>query len=413
MSGAFFLCLVLQEMCLQMIDPEIFEEFRIRIDQVVASGAFVKASLGNYHGIEPELKKIYIRPVLIKGHKMLAFTYRYKTRDIFKNFFVDEGIALLEQFVVSGFRICTVLSTSGEFVLEVNKKGKVSLRESQTDLTRQVSLSHDRFKKRLIESGPNQLYLTQLGLTDKSGKVLKSGQDKYRQINRYIEILDSLVCSVPSGSIKHVCDMGSGKGYLTFALYDYLINVRKLDVSVTGVEYRADLVALCNNIAEKASFDKLRFVKGTIAEFSSDSVDLLIALHACDTATDDAIIKGIRCGAQLVVVAPCCHKQVRRQMEKVKVRNHLSPLTRHGVFMDRQSEMLTDAIRVLILEYFGYRVKVIEFISDVHTPKNVLIAGVKGNVSVARKAAILEDLTALKRYFGITEHYLERAFLQQ
>ena len=174
------------------------------------------------------------------------------------------------------------------------------------------------------------------------------------------------------------------------------------------------MVGLCNTVAKKSGFKKLNFAQGTIQDYDAENVNLLIALHACDTATDDAIFKGIKAGAELIVVAPCCHKQIRREIEKNKVNNDVSFLTKYGIFLERQAEMVTDGIRALILEYFGYKTKVFEFISDAHTPKNVLVVGIKslnplkGTSEEKRKAEILQKIKASKAYFGIGYHHLER-----
>jgi len=208
--------------------------------------------------------------------------------------------------------------------------------------------------------------------------------------------------------------MGSGKGYLTFALYDYLHQQLNLKAKVTGVEFRQDLVNLCNDIAKQANFSQLNFVEGTIEDYKVKEINLLIALHACDTATDDAIFKGIQANAELIVVAPCCHKQIRKAMEKNKVKNDVSFLTKHGIFLERQAEMVTDGIRALILEYYGYKTKVFEFISDAHTPKNVLVVGVKKAQNLKPKAQseertkILLKIKETKAYFGIDYHHLEK-----
>jgi len=195
---------------------------------------------------------------------------------------------------------------------------------------------------------------------------------------------------------------------LTFALYDYLTNVLALKPSVIGVEFRPDMVELCNSIAQNTGFDGLNFVEGTIENYDSTDTNILIALHACDTATDDAIYKGITAEADLIVVAPCCHKQIRREIEKNKASNELDFLTKYGIFLERQAEMVTDGIRALILEYFGYKTKVFQFISDAHTPKNVLVVGIKGKVNPKKQAEILEKLKATKAYFGIDYHHLEK-----
>jgi len=400
-----------------MSNQVYLQQFTDQLSESITTNTFVKISLGNYQGNEKELKNIYVRKVKIKRADMLSFTYRYKTRDIIKNFPIIEGITLVGNFISNDFKVATLFSTEKEVILEHGKKQLITLREKALVKPIQVSLSHNKEKKRLIVPvGKN--YLTELKLTDAEGNVFKNAQDKYKQINQYIEILNSLIKEFPSGSVKKIVDMGSGKGYLTFALYDYLQQLMKEDVQVTGVEYREDLVVLCNAIAERSGFSKLDFVQGTIEDYAVPAIDLLIALHACDTATDDAIYKGIKANAKLIVVAPCCHKQIRREMEKNKVTNELSFLTKYGIFMERQAEMVTDGIRALVLEYFGYKTKVFEFISDAHTPKNVLVVGIKTKDNGTRnkdqvaknKEEVLQKIKETKAYFGIGYHHLERLF---
>ena len=249
-----------------------------------------------------------------------------------------------------------------------------------------------------------------LKLTDEAGIVFKNAQDKYKQINHYIELLAPLLKEIPKRESLKVVDMGSGKGYLTFALYDYLANTIKLKTNVIGVEFRHDLVKLCHEIAQKSNFGGLSFSEGSILDYDASQANILIALHACDTATDDAIYKGIKANADLIVVAPCCHKQIRREMEKGKAKNELDFLTTHGIFMERQAEMVTDGLRALIMEYFGYKTKVIQFISDVHTPKNVMITAVKNTITENRKVEMLKKIKRIKTYFGIENFYLSELF---
>lgn len=396
-----------------MSNQLLLEQFQTQLSESISSNQFIKVSLGNYQGNEKELKNIYVKRVVIKRTHMLSFNYRYKTRDIFKNFEIAEGLILINHLISNDFKICTLFSTEKDIIIEHGKKGNVILRENIVSGAAQPDLFHNKQKKRLIEPA-GKTYLQELKITDKEGEVFKNAQDKYRQINQYIEILSSLIKELPPGQINEVVDMGSGKGYLTFALYDYLHHVLKLDTKITGVEYREDLVNLCNRIAVSSKFDQLEFVQGSIEEYRTDKIDVLIALHACDTATDDAIYKGITADAQLIVVAPCCHKQIRREMERHKVKNDVSFLTKHGIFMERQAEMVTDGIRALILEYFGYKTKVFEFISDAHTPKNVLIVGIKPvspattKLQELKKAEILKKIRGTKAYFGIEYHHLER-----
>ncbi|MFN0254863.1 class I SAM-dependent methyltransferase [Pedobacter ureilyticus] len=387
-----------------------------QLEESLRSKTFVKLALGNYKGSEEALKQLYIKPVMIKNNHMLAFNYRYQTRDIFKNFPEQEGISLVNDYLANGFNIATLFTTTQEAILEKNSKGIFRLRIKELAEKKAVILNHNKEKKRLILAKDN-VYLRELGLTGADGMVFKNGQDKYKQINQYIEILSSLIKEFPVGTINNVVDMGSGKGYLTFALYDYLLNHQQ-KANVVGVEFRKDMVDLCNSIAAKANFDQLSFVEGTIDSYNNDKINLLIALHACDTATDDAIYKGIKADAELIVVAPCCHKQIRREIEKGKAKNELNFLTKHGIFLERQAEMVTDGLRALMLEYFGYKTKVFEFVSDVHTPKNVLVVGIKSkklkvkseNLDVVSKdqKEILQKIKDTKAYFGIGYHHLEK-----
>ena len=203
--------------------------------------------------------------------------------------------------------------------------------------------------------------------------------------------------------------MGAGKGYLTFALYDFLSNTLRKKAQVMGVEVRPDLVQLCNQIAQNAGFEQLNFQQGYIGNFTLPKTDILIALHACDTATDDAIFKGIQAKADLIICAPCCHKQIRKQMNCT---THLQNMLQYGIHKERMAEMVTDTIRALLLEVNGYQTKVFEFISTEHTGKNVMIVGQK--VSKTKDSShYLEKIEMLKSEFGIEEHYLEKLLYHQ
>ncbi len=201
----------------------------------------------------------------------------------------------------------------------------------------------------------------------------------------------------------HVADMGAGKGYLTFALHELLTQRLDLDVDIKGVEIRPDLVMKINEIIKSSGLKGLEFVESSIEDYHPEQLDVLIALHACNTATDDAIASGIKAGAKLIVCAPCCHKQIRQEMERSGITD---AITRYGIFMERQAVMITDAIRALIMEYFGYKTQVMEFIEMEHTPKNVLLVGKKTN-NPADKKAILQKINDLKKQYGIEKHYLE------
>lgn len=370
--------------------------------QALNNNGFVKLSLGHYKGKEEGLKQVHIRPILIKRQTVLSFTYRYKTRDIVKNYPFDEAQGLIRSWLGRDFMTATLFTTQADLAFD-GIKGTI---KTTAPTHKAADLSHDRAKTRQVDTGGNWLHL--LGITDHEGKVLKSAQDKYRQIDKYIETLSAQLKHIDTSKGMRVADMGAGKGYLTFALYDYLVNKMGVRVQVTGVEYRADLVDLCNKVASECGFSGLKFVQGAIDDYDASGTNVLIALHACDTATDDAIAKGIKENAELIVVAPCCHKQIRREMEKAKAGNDLDFLLKHGTFMERQAEMVTDGLRALLLEYEGYSTKVFEFISDAHTPKNVMIVGMRHPGAKRHDPAILQKIHETKAYFGISWHRLEK-----
>lgn len=383
-----------------MAAPFFVTEFVLAIDTSLQDGSFAKISLGSYSGDEPGMRNIHIRKIKVKREDKLSFTYRFKTRDIVKNYNFSEALEMIEDALCDGFHSATLFTTQFDLVLE-----KKTLKTKSATHKELLSSDHDRQKNRLIGTEGKD-YLHELNITDDTGKVYKNAQDKYRQINKYVEILSGLIKNISSDKIKKIVDMGAGKGYLTFALYDYLQS-QNISAQVTGVEFRGDLVNLCNRIAEKSNFTGLTFAEGTIDGFDCTDANILIALHACDTATDDAIAKGIEAKAELIVVAPCCHKQIRREIEKNKTSNDLDFLLHHGIFLERQAEMVTDGLRALILEYCGYSTKVFEFISDAHTPKNVLIVATR-NENAARDPALLDKIKAAKTYFGIGHHHLEK-----
>ena len=387
-----------------MTSAERIEELLSAVKTAFINGALVRLKLGGYHGQEVDLKGIDVKKIVVKGGDRFSFTFHYKTRDIIKNLIQAEAIGALRVALTSEFRSAQLATTGFDMSFERNGD-KVRLKRTEVTGRQAPSTEHDRAKNRMVDAG-RKPYLHALKITDANGVVLNGAQDKFRQINKMVEIFAPLIQAIP-GEVPKIVDMGAGKGYLTFALYDYLVNVAGRPVEMVGVEYRAELVELCNEIARQSGFDGLRFEQGSIIDYDAAGADAVIALHACDTATDDAIYQGIKSGAALVAVAPCCHKQIRRQMEAHAPGDNLDFLLRHGIFMERQAEMVTDGLRSLLLEKNGYKTKVFEFISDAHTPKNVLIVAEKQGKPADPKG-VADKIAATKAFFGIDYHHLER-----
>ena len=386
------------------MSTERIEEFLSAVKSAFAGSTLIKLKLGGYHGGEPELKSVEVKKIVAKGVEKFSFTFHYKTRDIIRNQIQPEAMGNLRTALKDEFRSAQLATT--EFDMSFERNGdKVRIKRTEVEGRAAVSTEHNRAKNRPLTQ-TDKPYLHALGITGKDGQVRNDAQDKFRQINKMVEIFAPLIQAIKAEQPR-IVDMGAGKGYLDFALYDYLANVAQRPVAIVGVEMRDGLVSDGNATAAASGFSGLSFQSGTILDYDASGADAVIALHACDTATDDAIYKGIAAGASLIAVAPCCHKQIRRQIEAGKPEGKLDVLLRHGIFLERQAEMVTDALRALLLELNGYRTKVFEFVSDAHTPKNNLIVAEKDGRAGRERDAILRQIGETKAMFGIERHYLE------
>lgn len=336
----------------------------------IENSRMVKLTLSKTRKKNSEPKRVTIKPVALKSGLRYSFQYSYHTRDEVKNFTIEDTPAQVKDLLETHFLEANLFTLSEQHSLILNNKGNGRLLSKTLSVASELNLSHDRKKNRLLDSQSTHWHL--LGMTDNNGQVLASMQHKFRQINKYVEILDGLLSPWLNEGRVRVVDMGAGKGYLTFALYEHLRHNTKLQIEVTGVELRPELVAKTNAIAQSAGLSGLSFVEGSISNFPLHDVDVLIALHACDTATDDAIAAGIAAGARLIVCAPCCHKQVRKEMKASAAQ---LPMLQYGILFERQAEILTDTLRALIMEKHGYKTHIQEFIEAEHTPKNVLLSG--------------------------------------
>lgn len=369
------------------------------LSRALDSGQFVKATLSRPCGGAPgDLRNIFLRPVMLRGERMVSWTYRYERRDEVKNLTLGETVGRLRELCGASFRNATLFTSGAEATLSHNRRGEAAVTIRETAGQGAVPQDHDRDKNRML--APGSPWLQELGIAGAGGAILPSSQAKWRQINKFLEIVSSLHRSAGLAKEPRIADMGCGKGYLTFALYEYLTGAG-LAPRITGVEQRAELVAFCNAVAQRSGFTGLQFEAGRIGEWETGSLDALIALHACDTATDEAIAAGIRAGATVIITSPCCQRQVRQAMHPPAL---LSPLLRHGILMERQAEILTDGLRALLMEAHGYRTSVFEFISTEHTAKNLMITGIRQG---GPSAAAMEEIAALKQAFGIREHRLE------
>ena len=380
---------------------ENIEKYLIRVKEAAEQSTLVKMTLSKPAQKHDELRNVYVKPVLIKEKRLFAFTYHYERRDEVKNYDAVQMFDILKDMLPARFLNAVLFTVNEDVTLLVSSKGKAMIQTKKVQECREQNLEHDKQKARLIN--PANPWWYQLGLTTREGKITADMQHKFKQIYKYAEIVESLIKPMKFESTVHIADMGAGKGYLTFALHELLTQRLNMDVNIKGVEIRPDLVLKINEIIKADNLKGLEFVESSIEAFHPEKLDVLIALHACNTATDDAIASGIRAGADLIVCAPCCHKQIRQEMERS---GKVNAITRYGIFLERQAVMITDTIRALVLEYFGYKTQVMEFIEMEHTPKNVLLVGRKTSKN-AKDPRILQQIKDLKRQYGIETHYLE------
>ncbi len=379
------------------------EQFLGLLSQSLASGAFVKLVLAKYHGPEPDLLRVIARRLTVRGEPCLSFVYRYKTKDVTKNVAIAEAIAAIAEVLGSAFENAHLLTTAQDIQLAVSRKGKWSLRSGRAGTTAPAE-EHDREKQRFLAL--DRPFLAALGITDGHQRLVPAMARKWKQINKFLEVLDHALESSGLKEAKaiRVVDFGSGKGYLTFAVHDYLANTLGTDAHVTGVELREELVQICTAAADRSDARGLSFEQGDIRSRAAEPVDVMIALHACDTATDYAIHAGVRAGASIIMCAPCCHKEIRPQLHSPPL---LRPMLQHGIHLGQEAEMVTDGLRALLLEAEGYEAKIFEFVSLEHTSKNKMILAVK-RAHAGGREAIEAQIREIKAFYGIREQSLER-----
>jgi hypothetical protein len=308
--------------------------------------------------------------------------------------------------IASGWETQLSFSKKGKVLINKNRrKGQEAVAEIAVN---QAELMHNRSKLRYVEQG--RPYLHELGITDANGQIIPAMSRKWKQINKFIEVLSNAIqqTGLDKQPELHIADFGSGKAYLTFAVHDYVSANLGVKTQVTGVELRQGLVDLCNQTAQKLSLNGIKFEQGDVQHFSAQNINIMIALHACDTATDYALNMGVRTGAEIIMCSPCCHKQIRPQLKSPAL---LAPVLQHGIHLGQEAEMITDGLRALLLEAHGYDTKVFEFISLEHTSKNKMILAQKRNPLLHKAARdnseILQQIAAIKEFYGIQEHCLE------
>ena len=382
----------------------------VAVAEALVAGTFVKLTLSKSRRRgNAEATQAFVRVVSIKGEPHISVLYRYPSKDITQNHPVAEAKEGVARLLEDTFQNAHLFTTLADLELRTNNKGESKLHRHKPTFNEPADGAHDR-QKRYVLDPATAPYLKELGIVSPEGHVKSDKADKYRQLQNIVKLLDEFVqkSELLTKPRIRVVDFGCGKAYLTFAVHDYFNNHLGIPTDVFGVDRNVALMDSCNTIVRQLGYTTLTFLCSNVEEYDPGAVDVLIALHACDTATDVALYKGVAAGASLVIAVPCCQKELRPQLRPPA--DEL-PMLKHDTFKDRYAQMLTDAMRGLLMESQGYRSRVIEFISDAHTHRNVMIVAVREpgirTADEPAKNARMEEVRALKKRYQIQRQTLE------
>lgn len=339
-------------------------------------------------------KKVKIRPLLKKETLLFQFASQIGKQEFHENLNQEEAVGRLTELLTSDFGQFQMEMTDRTVIILTSKKGKVTIKEKKkAQKEEKASLTHNRKKQYILPEGIPIPFLVDLGVMTKDGKIVHAKYDKFRQINRFLEFIEDIREELPKDREATILDFGCGKSYLTFAMYYYLKVQQGMDIRIIGLDLKEEVIRHCGELAKKYGYEKLTFLTGDIASYTGrDSVDMVVTLHACDTATDFALEKAVRWGAKVILSVPCCQHELNRQVHA----EILSPLFKYGLIKERMAALMTDALRAGMLEEQGYQVQILEFIDMEHTPKNILIRAVK-DVRKKKKP----ELEACMQFLGV------------
>lgn len=369
------------------------------IEDMLFKGKFIFAVLSNVRkGAQKTYQKLDVKPVLIKGEQLYHVTYQYEKKVLHDNFSATELMRLLNEVLGSYFKQGVFYATDGDHQLLYNKKkeGKVITKPPSRF---KLELEHNRKKNYIIPEGEPCDFMTHLGLMDDEGRVFKKKYDKFRQLNKYLEFVSDSLDKLDDREVIRIIDFGCGKAYLTFALYYYLVKLQKRNVEIIGLDLKEDVIEFCNETSKALGYDGLTFKLGDIKDYETEeSVDMVVSLHACDTATDAALIKSVGWGARIIFAVPCCQHELFKQLENPA----MISLLKYGVIKDKLATLVTDSLRASALECKGYDVQMLEFIDMEHTPKNVLIRAYKTEKTDESILKAQKEYMLLKQTFNVT-----------
>lgn len=324
--------------------------------------------------MKDNIQKIKVRPILIKDELMIQCESFTKTKAFHHNMKPGEAVQNIVQWM-QDFKQMQLQTVEYSYNVLISKKGKVTIQKKKQNVgVQRPVLSHNKKKKYILEEGVHVPFLEDLGVYTKEGKIVQSRYDKFRQINRFLEFVEDILPQLPKDREATILDFGCGKSYLTFAMYYYLHELKGLDVRMIGLDLKTEVIQNCNELSKKYGYQNLKFLEGNIADYTGvDAVDMVVTLHACDTATDFALDKAIGWNAKVILSVPCCQHELNGQIES----EVLSPILGYGLIKERIASLVTDGLRAEYLKSQGYDTQILEFIDMEHTPKNILIRGVK------------------------------------
>lgn len=345
-----------------------YTELKQRLADVIRQNELVTATISQPRQKSNDLRRVKLKPVLLKGEYHIQFEYQFERVMKHKNLTPDEAVNELDELLET-FRQGQFQLTASEVHFQLSKKFKVTFKERETAV-KQVKLSHNREKQYLLPLDEPVPFLIRLGVQSEDGKVKRQKYDKFKQINRFLEFIEDSIKHLPTDRTVRILDFGSGKSYLTFALYHFLHEMKGYDVHITGLDLKKEVIEECAGIARDLGYERLEFLVGDINEFEGETaVDMVVTLHACDVATDMALARAVRWGAKVILSVPCCQKELNRQLEAPS----LDVMLQHGLIKERFAALATDSIRAELLGLVGYEAQLLEFIDMEHTPKNILI----------------------------------------
>ena len=385
------------------------EDYELLIRESISNPeVFVKAVFsGQQRGHTVPWKKVIVRPVLIRNERHIQVSYFDDKKDITKNYTGAEVMERVAELLALFFGNITLYTVTMIYHIQFTKKGKTIVHRHEVDEPQKPSLHHDRRKSLLLPVGQPDPFLRMIGIMTAKGTVKASMQGKFRQINEFLKLIDETGELETLGQTPiTIVDCGCGNAYLTFAIYHYLNNILGLPTRVIGIDSNSELIKRRNEQSHQLGWEKLSFETSRIIDFEPEiPPDIVLALHACDTATDEALAQAVRWQSKMIFCAPCCHHHLQQQMETSSPPKEFKSVLRHGVFKERVGDVLTDTFRSLILQIMGYRTQIVEFVSTEHTGKNLMIRAIASQKN--RDAHVIEDYKILKNYWEVTP-YLER-----